>query len=198
MDWIWTVINPFFFLLSMIWILLSFCLLWIIYFSYLFWFHVYFTLGPLALSTSSYCSNPLLPFPSLPSWYTFPLQLGLRSRQCLRLSLRGTPLSCTAVWSVTRLRRSSGGTLKSTEPTPSSSYGTEPASAGYPSIQHMEPMGSVCSVSHGSRWRILGPMSVGRATTPGEMTSDKTPPSRGSAPRPPFRCYRVSGLCAVA
>lgn len=144
-----------------------------------------------------YCSNPLLPFASLTSQYTSPLQLGLWSRHCLRLSLRGTPLSCTARWLVTPLQRSSGGMLRSTELTPSSSCGTEPASVGCPSTRPTGPMGSVCSASHASHWRTLGPMSAGQATTPGVMTSVKTPPSPGSAPRPPFRCYRVSGLCAV-
>lgn len=129
--------------------------------------------------------------------YTPPLQLGLWSRQCPRLSSRGTPLSCTATWLVTQLQKSSGGTPRSTELTPSSSYGTAPASAGYPSTQPTAPMGSVCWASHGSRWRTLEPMSVGPATTLGAMTSDKTPPSPGSVPRPPFQSYRVSGLCPV-
>lgn len=151
----------------------------------------------LLLLIFSIFSIPLLPFPSLPSRYIFLLQLGLWSRQCLRLSLRGTPLSCTATWLVTPLRRSSGGMLRSTELTPSSSCGTEPAGVGYPSTRPTAPMGSVCSVSRASHWRTLGPMSAGPATTPGAMTFDKTLPSRGSAPRPPFRCYRVSGLCPV-
>lgn len=145
----------------------------------------------------SYCSNRLLPFPSLPSRYTSPLQLGLWSRHCLRLSLQGTPLSCTARWSVTPFQRSSGGTLRSTGPNPSSSCGTEPASVGYPSTWPPAPMWSVCSASRALHWRTLGPMSAGQATTRGAMTSDKTQPSPGSEPRPPFQCYRVSGLCAA-
>lgn len=127
-----------------------------------------------------------------------PLQPGLWSRQCPRLSSRGTPLSCTATWLVTQLRRSSGGTPRSTELTPLSSYGTAPASAGCPSTQPTAPTGSVCWASHGSRWRTLGPTNVGPATTPGAMTSDRTPPPPGSVPRPPFRSCRVSSLsCPV-
>lgn len=149
----------------------------------------------LDLSTPSYCSNPLPPFPPLPSRHTSPLQLGLWSRQCLRQSSRGTPLSCTAMWSVTPPQRSNGGMLRSTELTPSSSCGMGLASVGYPSTRRTAPMGSVCWESHASRWRTLGPMNAEPAMTPGAMTSGKTPPSRGSVPRPPFRCYRVSGLC---
>lgn len=149
------------------------------------------------LFTLSYCYYLVLPFPYLQSQYTFLLQLGLWSRQCLRLSLRGTPLSCTATWLVIQLQRSSGGMLRSTELTPSSSYGTELASVGYPSTQRTAPMASVCSASRASHWRTLGPMSAGPATIPGAMTSDKTLPSPGSAPRPPFQSYRVSGLCPV-
>lgn len=144
-------------------------------------------------------SNPLLLFPYLPSQHTFPLlQLGLWSRQCLKLNSRGTPLSCTATWSATQLQRSSGGMLRSTEATPSSSYGTEPASVASPSTRPMAPMESVCWASHASQWKTLGPMSAEQATTPSAMTSDKTPPWPGSVPRPPFRSYKVSRLYHAA
>lgn len=99
-------------------------------------------------------------------------------------------MSCTATWLVTPLQRSSGGMPRSIEPTPSSSCGTELASVGYLSTRPTAPMGLVCSASRASHWRTLGPMSAGPATTPGAMTSDKTQPSPGSVPRPPFRCYR--------
>lgn len=114
----------------------------------------------------------LFSFPATPPRHAFPLQLGLWSRRCLRPSWRGTPSSCTATWLVTRLQRSSGGTPTSTELTPSSSYGTEPAGAGCPSTQPTAPMGSVCWASRGSRWRTLEPTSVGPAMTPSAMTSD--------------------------
>lgn len=160
------------------------------------WFKVFFSFG---FNHSLFCLHLLwsylisffIPKPSAS------LQLGLWSRPCLKLSLRGTPLSCTATWLVTPLQRSSGGMLKSTEPTPSSSCGMGPASVGYLSTQLTAPMGSVCLASRASHWRTLGRTSAGPATTPGAMTSDKTLPSPGSAPRPPFRCYRVSGLCPV-
>lgn len=157
----------------------------------LIWFLIIFSC---TLTLFDFLLHTFLPFSLL---LPVLLQLGLWSRQCLRLSLRGTPLSCTATWLATQLRRSSGGTPRSTGLTHSSSYGTEPASAGYPSTQPMAPMGSVCWASHDSHWRTLGPMSVGPATTPDAMTSDKTLPSPGSVPRPPFRSYRVSGLCPV-
>lgn len=59
-----------------------------------------------------------------------PPQLDLWSHRCLRLSLQGTPLSCTVRWLGNPLQRSSGGTLKSTELILSSSCGTEHASGG--------------------------------------------------------------------
>lgn len=152
----------------------------------------------LALPTLFCLSNPLLLFPSLPSQHAFPLQLGLWSRQCLKLNLLGTPLSCTATWSATQLRRSSGGMLRSTEGTPSSSYGTEPANVASPSTRPMAPMESVCWASHASQWKTLGPMSAGPATTPSAMTYDKTLPWPGFVPRPPLWSYKVSGLYPVA
>lgn len=192
-----TCLTFFFFHLSMIWQV-------VIYFNHPLFstFSIWSYL--ISFSMPWYASSHFLtaltlfyPFLPLPSQCTFPLQLGLWSRQCLRLSLRGTPLSCTATWLATQLQRSNGGMLKSTELTPSSSCGMEPASVGYPSTQPMGAMGSVCSASRASHWRTLEPMSAGPATTPGAMTSDKILPSPGSAPRPPFRSYRVSVSCPL-